>query len=119
MKPLNSGHIGGRTLVRCREVVPISEIDWLATPPNLELAGFNAEGCGLQDAESANLDQTRSEREKIDKTKEWTDYQSNKCRKFDLILMICARGFGLCPLSEVILYRLLSFGGTLAVRCPE
>ena len=27
VKPLNSGHIGGRTLVRCREVVPISEVD--------------------------------------------------------------------------------------------
>ena len=69
------------------------------------LIGFNAEECGLQDTESANLDQTRSERAKIDKTKEWTDYLSNKCRKFDLILMICARGFGLCPLSEVILYH--------------
>ena len=33
--------------------------------------------------------------------------------------MICARGFGLCPLLEVILYRLLSFEGELAVRCPE
>ena len=34
--------------------------------------------------------------------------------------MICARGFGLCPLLEtVILYRLLSFGGELAVRCPD
>ena len=31
--------------------------------------------------------------------------------------MICARGFGLCPLLEVILYRLLSFGGELA-GCP-
>ena len=27
VKPLNSGHIGGRTLVRCREGVPISEVD--------------------------------------------------------------------------------------------
>ena len=27
VKPLNSGHIGGRTLVHCREVVPISEVD--------------------------------------------------------------------------------------------
>ena len=38
--------------------------------------------------------------------------------------MICARGFGLCPLLEVILYRLLSFGGEFGCplsgveRCP-
>ena len=31
VKPLNSGHIGDRTLVSCREVVLISEADWLAT----------------------------------------------------------------------------------------
>ena len=64
-------------------------------------------------------DLTRSAWAKIDKTKEWADYLSNKCQKFDGILMIYACGFGLCPLLEVILYRLLSFGGTLAVRCPE
>ena len=56
---------------------------------------------------------------KVDKTKEWTDYLSNKRQKFDGIFMIYACGFGLRPLLEVILYRLLSFGGTLAVRCPE
>ena len=56
---------------------------------------------------------------KINKTKEWADYLSNKRQKFDVILMICACGFGLCLLLEVILYRLLSFGGTLAVRRPE
>ena len=33
VKPLNSRHIGGRTFVCCREVVPISEVDWLPTPP--------------------------------------------------------------------------------------
>ena len=27
VKTLNSGHIGGRTLVHCREVVPILEVD--------------------------------------------------------------------------------------------
>ena len=27
VKPLDSGHTGGRTLIRCREVVPISEVD--------------------------------------------------------------------------------------------
>ena len=37
--------------------------------------------------------------------------------KFDLIL-ICAHGFGLCLLSEVI-FRQLSFEGVLAVCCPE
>ena len=42
-----------------------------------------------------------------------------QCQKFDVILMISARSFGLCPLLEVILYRLLSFGGELAVRCPD
>ena len=26
VKPLKSGHIGGRTLVRCREVVPTAEV---------------------------------------------------------------------------------------------
>ena len=47
VKLLNSGHIGGRTIVRYR----------LAghTPQS---RGFNAEGCGLKDAESANLNQT-------------------------------------------------------------
>ena len=47
---------------------------------------------------------------KIDKTKEWTDYLSNKRQKFDGIFMIYACGFGLRPLLEVILYRLLSLG---------
>ena len=62
VKPLNSGHIGCRTLVRCREVIPISEVDKLATPPILSsLIGFYAEGCGLQEAESASLDQTLSQ----------------------------------------------------------
>ena len=55
--------------------------------PNLELVNkFNAEGCGLQDAESANLDQAYSEQAKIDKTKEWTDSLSNKCWKLILFL---------------------------------
>ena len=54
---------------------------------------------------------------KIDKTKEWTDYQSNKHQNFDGILAIYACSFGLRPLLEVILYRLQSFGGTLA-GCP-
>ena len=52
-------------------------------------------------------------------TKECTDYLSNKHQKFNGILMIYGCGFGLHPLLEVILYRLLSLGGTLAVRCPE
>ena len=59
---------------------------------------------------------SHSERAKIDKTK---DYLTNICPKLDIILMICACSFGLCLLSEVILYRLLSFGGTLAIRCLE
>ena len=83
------------TLVRCREVVPILEVDWLATSPGYKTLNQQISG-----------DQKCSEWAKIDKTKEWTDYLSNKCQKFDLILMICASGFGLCPLSEVILYRL-------------
>ena len=58
------------------------------------------------------------QKSKIDKTKEWTDYLSNKRQEFDGILMIYACDFGLRPLLEVILYRLLSFVGTLAVRCP-
>ena len=73
----------------------------------------------VQEAESANLDQIRSAWAKINKTKEWVDYLSNKHQKFDVIVMICACGFGLHPLLEIILYRLLSFGGTLTVRCPE
>ena len=56
---------------------------------------------------------------KVNKIKEWTDYLSNKRQKFDGIFMIYACGFGLRPLLEVILYRLPSFGGTLAVHCPE
>ena len=52
------------------------------------LIGFYAEGCGLQEAESASLNQTRSVWAKIDKTKEWTDYLSNKHQNFDGILMI-------------------------------
>ena len=57
--------------------------------------------------------------QKSTKTKEWTDYLSNKRQNFDGILMIYACGFGLRPLLEVILYRLLSSGGTLTLRCPE
>ena len=93
----------------------------MATPPILSslIGFFYTEGCGLQEAESASLDQTRSVWAKVDKTKEWTDYLSNKRQKFDGIFMIYAGGFGLRPLLEVILYRLLSFGGTLAVCCPE
>ena len=45
------------------------------------------------EAESAILDQTRSAWTKIDKTKEWTDYLSNKCQKFDGILIIYACSF--------------------------
>ena len=41
---------------------------------------------------------THSAWTKIDKTKEWTDYLSNKRQKFDGILMIYACGFGLRPL---------------------
>ena len=52
----------------------------------------------------------------MDKTEDCTDYLSNERPKLGLILMIYARGFGLCRLSEA---RLLSFGGTLAVRCLE
>ncbi len=68
VKPLNSR---GTTLVRCREVVPSLEVDRLATcTPNLELVNrFYAEGCGLQEAESACFDQTCSAWGKIDKTK--------------------------------------------------
>ena len=77
--------------------------------------GINAEGYGLRKAESANLDQTRSVRAKMDG---WTDYLIKKRPKLELILIIYVRGFELCPLSEVILYR-LSFGGMLAVRCSE
>ena len=81
----------------------------MTTPPILSsLIGFHAEGCGLQEA---SLNQTRSAWAKIDKTMEWTDYLSNKRQKIDDILMIYACGFGLRPLLEVILYRLLSFKG--------
>ena len=30
VKPLNSRHIGGKAIVHCREVVPISEVGWPA-----------------------------------------------------------------------------------------
>ena len=101
MKPLNSGHTGGRTLVHCREVVPLSEI-LTGHTPNLELV--YAEGCGRQEAESASLDQTRSAWAKIDKTlaREWTDYLSNKRQTFVCILIIYACSFGLRSLLEVI-----------------
>ena len=52
----------------------------------------------------------------MDKTEDWTDYLSNKRPTLELILVIYARGFGLCPPLEA---RLLSSGGTLAVRCSE
>ena len=58
----------------------------MATPPILSsLIGFYAEGCGLQEGES---DQTCSAWAKINKTKEWTDYLSNKHQKKDGILII-------------------------------
>ena len=45
MKPLNSGHIGGRTLVHGREVDLILEIDYLATPQIINsLIGFIQRG---------------------------------------------------------------------------
>ena len=44
---------------------------------------------------------------KVNKTKKWTDYLSNKCQKFGLVLMICTCGFCLRLLLQVILYRLL------------
>ena len=59
------------------------------------------EGCDLQEAEAANIDRTRSE---------WQKWRNQDYLKLEFILMIYARGFGLCLLSEVISYRLLSFG---------
>ena len=51
------------------------------------LIGFYAEGCGIQEAESASLNKIRATWAKIDKTKEWTDYLSNKCQdSYDLYL---------------------------------
>ena len=85
------------------------------------LIGFYAEGCGLQEAESASLDQTRSAWAKIDKTKEWTDYLSNKRQKFDGILMIYACNFGLRPFLEVIIAVLWGHAGcplSEVERCP-
>ena len=90
----------------------------MATPPILSsLIGSYAEGCGVQEAESASLDQTRSAWAKVDKTKEWTDYLSNKCQKFDGILMIYACDFGLRPLLEVILYRLIMARNLSIILC--
>ena len=64
--------------------------------------------------------------QKLTKNKGVARLSGLQCQKFDVILMICARGFGLCPLLEVILYRLLSFGSELAaiggmefVHCTE
>ena len=34
-------------------------------------------------------------------------------------MILCAHGFGLCLLSEVIMFRLLSFEGVLAVCCSS
>ena len=78
VKPLNNGHIGGRALIHCREVVPISKVDIAGHTPMFKL--INTKRCGLQEAEAANLDQTCSERAKnlMDKTEDWIDYLSNK-----------------------------------------
>ena len=35
--PLNNGHIGGKAVIHCREVVPILEVGWPATPLNPEV----------------------------------------------------------------------------------
>ena len=40
VKPLNNGHFGGSNVVRCREVVPISEVIVEATPLNNGLDGY-------------------------------------------------------------------------------
>ena len=56
---------------------------------------------------------------KFDKTKERTNYLSNKHQIFDVFLMICTCSFGVRLLLEFILGRLLSFVSMLAVRCPE
>ena len=118
VKPLNSGHIGGRTLVGCREVVPISEVDLLATPPiQSSIIGFNTRGVAYKTLNQQILIKHTLNGQKS--TRQRSGQRATKCLKFDLILMICACSFGLCPLSEVILYRLLSFGGTLAICCLE
>ena len=96
----------------------------MATPPILSsLISSYAEGCGVQEAESASLDQTCSAWAKVDKTKEWTDYLSNK----QIAVLWEHAG---CPLSGVERCPLLggskctistgrAIGGMEFVRCTE
>ena len=84
MKPLNSGHIGGSPL-SVEAVVPILEVDQLATPPILSsLIGFDTEGCGLQEASHSIKHALHGQ--KSTKNKEWTDYLSNIVRSLMLFL---------------------------------
>ena len=72
--------------------------------------------CGLQEAESANLNHTHSEWQKRTKQMDGQSNKSNRQYSYDL----CSRFFCLCLFSEVILYRLLSFGvhWLSVVGCP-
>ena len=107
-------------------------------------------GVACKKLPSASLDQTRSAWAKIDKKNEGVDRLSEQqCQKFDVILMICARGLASvrfwrlfctdsavlwgragCPLSGVERCPLLggskctismgrAIGGTEFVRCTE
>ena len=89
VKPLNNGHSGAGLL---------SIIERLFLSRRLT---------SWPQAESANLDQVRSERTKIDKQKEWTDYLSEKYPKFDLIPQFWSPS------------TLGGYLGTLAVHCLE
>ena len=82
----------------------------MAMSPNLELVRRFVQRFGLQEAESASLDQTmlclggKSPSRRLNK-------KNCSCS---------SSWFGLCLLSEdIILYKLLSFGGTLTVCFPE
>ena len=112
VKPLNSGHIGGRTLVRCG--LSRRMTSW---PHPSTLSSLNVFFLTQRVVTYKNPNQQISIRHAPNGQNGWiADYLNKKCPKLKLILMIYARGFGLCPLSEVILYRLVSFGGHAG--CP-
>ena len=66
----------GRTLVRCREVVPISDVDKLATPPILSsLVGFMQRGVAYKKLnQQVSIKHALHGQKPTKQIKEWRDY---------------------------------------------
>ena len=79
VKPLNNGRIGGKAIVHCREVVPISEVGWPATPLNPEVVNLIQRGVASeqlnQQSRADTLNGQKSTKQGVDRLSE---YRSSK-----------------------------------------